>query len=86
MSIHISIIGGGIVGFCLAHALLKHPRVTFDIFEKKDEFRATGQGLMLQTTARQSLRLIDRDLGQYPEQIAGVEHRLWSLAMVGYNV
>ncbi|KAF2170342.1 hypothetical protein M409DRAFT_51396 [Zasmidium cellare ATCC 36951] len=81
MTINISIIGGGVAGFCLAHALLKHPEITFDIYEKHDEIRAIGQGLLLQSTARQSLRLMDPDLGSYPEEIGGAELKLWTVAM-----
>ncbi|KAK4495157.1 hypothetical protein PRZ48_013484 [Zasmidium cellare] len=81
MTIHVSIVGAGVAGFCLAHALLGHPEITFDIYEKHEKIRAIGQGLLLQSTARQSLRLIDPELGVYPEDIDGGEMRLWTVAM-----
>jgi salicylate hydroxylase len=58
-TIHIAIIGGGIAGLALAIGLLKHPHISFHVYESVPCHADVGAGLALHKNALAAMDLID---------------------------
>lgn len=57
-SIRIAIIGGGLAGASLIHALIKSPHLDVHIFEAAPEFKEAGMAIGIARNAQAALRLI----------------------------
>lgn len=60
--IRLAIIGGGLAGATLAHALLKHPHILFNVYESKATFTESGYGVGLGPKAIAALEHIGPEM------------------------
>lgn len=67
-SIRIAIIGGGLTGASLIHALIKSPHLDVHIFEAAPEFKEAGMAIGIARNAQAALRLIGPSAEQCLDQ------------------
>ena len=72
--LHIAIIGGGLGGATLARGLLRHPNVSFDVFEYKSTFAEQGAAISLANSALKSLSLIGVHVDSLLKDIGGIPY------------
>lgn len=71
-SIRIAIIGGGLAGASLIHALIKSPHLDVHIFEAAPEFKEAGMAIGIARNAQAALRLIGPSAEQCLDQAGAV--------------
>lgn len=71
-SIRIAIIGGGLAGASLIHALIKSPHLDVRIFEAAPEFKEAGMAIGISRNAQAALRLIGPSAEQCLDQAGAV--------------
>lgn len=71
-SIRIAIIGGGLAGASLIHALIKSPHLDVHIFEAAPEFKEAGMAIGIARNAQTALRLIGPSAEQCLDQAGAV--------------
>lgn len=57
-SIKIAVIGGGLAGATIAHALLRHAHLDVHVYESAPEFSERGAAVGLASEAQQVLKLV----------------------------
>lgn len=70
--IRIAIIGGGLAGASLIHALIKSPHLDVHIFEAAPEFKEAGMAIGIARNAQAALRLIGPSAEQCLDQAGAV--------------
>lgn len=71
-SIRIAIIGGGLAGASLIHALIQSPQLDVHIFEAAPEFKEAGMAIGIARNAQAALRLIGPSAEQCLDQAGAV--------------
>ncbi|KAI1387155.1 salicylate hydroxylase [Hypoxylon trugodes] len=74
-SIRIAIIGGGVAGASLLHALVKSPHLDVHIFESANEFKEAGMAFGIARNAQSALQLIGPSAVRSLEQAGAVPMR-----------
>ena len=74
-SIRIAIIGGGLAGASLIHALIKFAHLDVHIFEAAPEFREAGMAIGIARNAQAALELIGPSASQCLDQAGAVPMR-----------
>ncbi|XDG02251.1 hypothetical protein ABKA04_001866 [Annulohypoxylon sp. FPYF3050] len=70
--IRIAIIGGGVAGASLIHALMKHPHLDVHIFESATEFKEAGMAFGIARNAQAALELMGPEAGQFLKRAGAV--------------
>lgn len=73
--VRIAIIGGGLAGASLIHALIKSPHLDVQIFEAAPEFKEAGMAIGIARNAQAALRLIGPSAEQCLDQAGAVPMR-----------
>lgn len=71
-SIRVAIIGGGLAGASLIHALIKSPHLDVHIFEAAPQFKEAGMAIGIARNAQVALRLIGPSAEQCLDQAGAV--------------
>lgn len=74
-SIRVAILGGGLAGASLLHALLKHPHLDTHIFEAATEFKEAGAAVGVARNGLAALDLIGSTASQCLERAGAVPQR-----------
>lgn len=72
LPIRIAIIGGGLAGASLIHALIKSPHLDVHIFEAAPEFKEAGMAIGISRNAQAALKLIGPSAEQCLDQAGAV--------------
>ncbi|KAI0388968.1 hypothetical protein F5Y17DRAFT_450934 [Xylariaceae sp. FL0594] len=74
-TIRVAIVGGGVAGASLLHALLKHPHIDADLFESATEVKAGGMAIGIARNAQSALELMGPSAAACLERAGAVAMR-----------
>lgn len=74
-SIRVAILGGGLAGASLLHALLKHPHLDVHIFESAAEFKEAGAAIGVARNGLAALDLIGSSAAECLERAGAVAQK-----------
>lgn len=69
-SIRVAILGEGLAGACLLHALLNHPHLDVHIFESAAEFKEAGAAIGVTLNGLDALGLIGSSAPRPPDVLS----------------
>lgn len=78
--LQVAIVGGGLGGTILMHALTKYPQLDVQLYEAKDAFKERGASVGLMENAQRAMRLLG--MGEIVQKAQGVELEKFRICLV----
>lgn len=82
-SFSVAIVGGGLAGCTFANGLMKHPNISFHVFEGKPNFSELGAGVGLSKNAIAALEAMGHDMRQMLDRAGGMQEEITKILMIG---